>query len=112
MLAGIRISIFGECEYLLVEGLAMAFGGMVGDGIPGLQTLGILTVLGLAQTGFQRLHSFQESLGSVNQRDSTSIPTKNEVCALVQSKGEIMTFPSLSFCRLQKHSLPVFQARD
>lgn len=88
----------------------MAFGGMVGDDIPGLHALGIITVLGLAQTGFQRHHSFQESLESVNHRDSTS--TKNEVCALGQSKGEIMTFPSLSFCRQQKHSLPVFQARD
>lgn len=90
----------------------MAFGSMVGDSVPGLHALGILAVLGLAQTGFQRLHSFQESLESVNQRDSTSIPTKNEVCALVQSKGKIMTFPSLSFSRQQKHFLPVFQAKD
>lgn len=112
MLAGIRISIFRECEYLHVEGLSMAFGGMVGDSIPGLHAVGILTVLGLAQTGVQSLHSFQESLESVNQGDSMSILTKNEVCALLQSKGEIVTFPSLSFCRQQKHSLPVFQARD
>lgn len=73
----------------------MAFGGLAGDGIPGLHARGILTVLELAQTGFQRLHSFQESLESVNQKDSTSIPTKNDVCALVQSKGEIVTFPSV-----------------
>ena len=82
----------------------MALGGMVGDGIPGLHAVGILTVLGQ--------DSFQESLESVNQRDSTNIPTKNEACALLQSKGEIMTFRSLSFCRQQASSLPVFRARD
>ena len=36
---------------LHVEGLSMALGGMVGDGIPGLHAVGILTVLGLAQAG-------------------------------------------------------------
>ncbi|KAF4788100.1 hypothetical protein TURU_163802 [Turdus rufiventris] len=79
-----------ESVNICIECLSMASGGMVGDDIPGLHALGIITVLGLSQTGFQRHHSFQESLESVNQRDSTS--TKNEVCALGQSKGCTMEF--------------------
>lgn len=85
MLAGIRISIFGECEYLLVEGLAMAFGGMVGDGIPGLQTLGILRVLGLGSDRIPETPLLPGVSGEYKS-ESTSIPTKNEVCALCRAR--------------------------
>lgn len=37
---------------LHVEGLSVALGDVIGDGIPGLHALGILTVLGLARAGF------------------------------------------------------------
>lgn len=37
---------------LHVEGLSVALGDVIGDGIPGLHAVGILTVLGLARAGF------------------------------------------------------------
>lgn len=81
MLAGITFSIFREHKFLSSGSACRRLvRGIVEDSIPGLHAVGILTVL--------RQDSFQGSLESVNQRDSTNIPTKNEVCALVQSNGD------------------------
>lgn len=111
MLAGVRISGFREHEFLSGGSVCRRLVCGSWRHSKGWVFLDYMLQESLPWAGWLGQDSFQGSLESVNQRDSTNIPTKNEACALVQSKGEIVTFPSLS-SRQQASSLPVFRARD